>query len=313
MDRLQTMRVFQTVADEAGFSAAARRLDMSVPTVTRLVADLEQHLGTRLLQRTTRSVSLTGAGEAYLERVRAILADVEDAFSLAQSHTQELSGSVRVLTPPVFAEHVLGSLAADFRQRYPQVSIEVFVESASEAAVGEYDITFLSAEEGYDANVVARPIISTCGLACAAPEYLAAHGIPAMPQDLQGHQCLLRRRVQGRSDLLRLRRIDGSADEVEISVQPVLVANHTGTLLRATLAGAGISTQPLNLIAPHLRSGRLRHVLPEWTTGRFTIYATLPTRKFMPARVRAFLDFVAEYTQRSMQGLPKAPPSAQPA
>ncbi|HBK00229.1 MAG TPA: LysR family transcriptional regulator, partial [Delftia acidovorans] len=92
--------------------------------------------------------------------------------------------------------------------------------------------------------------------------------------------------------------------EAEVSVQPVLVANHTGTLLRATLDGAGISTQPLDLIARHLRSGRLRHVLPEWTTGHFTLYATLPTRKFMPARVRSFLDFVAEHTQRSMQGLP---------
>ena len=98
MDRLLTMRVFVAVTDEGGFSAAARKLDMSVPTVTRLVADLEQHLGTRLLQRTTRSVSLTGAGEAYLERVRSILAEVEDAFSMAQAHTVELSGVVRVLT-----------------------------------------------------------------------------------------------------------------------------------------------------------------------------------------------------------------------
>ncbi|CAB5683750.1 D-malate degradation protein R [Delftia tsuruhatensis] len=304
MDRLQTMRVFQAVADEAGFSAAARRLDLSVPTVTRLVADLEQHLGTRLLQRTTRSVSLTEAGEAYLERVRGILADVEDAFSLAQAHTLELSGPVRVLTPPVFAEHVLAPLVADFHRLHPRICIEVFVESASEAAVGEYDITFVNAEEGYDGNVVARPIVTTCGLACASPEYLEAHGVPAVPEELAGHQCLLRRRIQGRSDLLRMRRLDGHAGEVEVAVQPVLVANHTGTLLRATLDGAGISTQPLDLIARHLRSGRLRHVLPEWTTGRFTLYATLPTRKFMPARVRSFLDFVAEHTQRSMQGLP---------
>jgi DNA-binding transcriptional LysR family regulator len=302
MDRLLTMRVFQSVADEGGFSAAARRLDMSVPTVTRLVADLEEHLGTRLLQRTTRSVSLTEAGEAYLERVRGILGDVDDAFSMAQAHTAELSGTVRVMVPPVFAEHGLAPMIARFHEQYPKVTIDVFVESATEAAIGEYDITFVSLSEGYNGNVIARPLIRTYGLACASPEYLKKFGTPQLPGDLAGHQVLLRRSSLTRGDLLHMHRIDNLGEEVSVMVKPVLVANHTGTLLRATLDGAGISTQPLNLIAHHLSAGSLCHVLPQWTSGVFTLYATLPSRKFMPARVRTFLDFLIENTRDNIAG-----------
>ena len=303
MDRLLTMRVFQSVADEGGFSAAARKLDMSVPTVTRLVADLEQHLGTRLMQRTTRSVTLTEAGEAYLQRVRGILVEVDDAFSMAQAHTAELSGLVRVLMPPVFAEHILAPLVVGFHQRYPKVVIEVVVESSSEAALGEYDITFVSAGEDYDANVIARPIVSTYGMVCAAPSYLQQHGTPTHPQDLQQHQMLLRSYAYARGNVLRLRRIDNTLPEEEVHVTPMLVANHTGTLLRATLDGAGISTQPSDLISRPLCEGKLVQLLPEWTTGVFTLYATMPSRQFMPARVRALLDFLAENTNRNVSKL----------
>ena len=303
MDRLLTMRVFVAVADEGGFSAAARKLDMSVPTVTRLVADLEQHLGTRLLQRTTRSVSLTGAGEAYLERVRSILAEVEDAFSMAQAHTVELSGVVRVLMPPVFAEHILAPLVAEFRCLYPKVVIDVSVESSSEAANGEYDITFVSAAEGYNANVIARPIVTTYGMACASPQYLEKFGVPEQPGDLARHWVLLRRSTLTRGAALHMHRIDDARVEAVVDVNPVMVANHTGALLRATIDGAGISTQPSDLIARALQDGRLKRVLPEWTTGTFTLYATMPSRQFMPARVRALLDFIVDHTNRSLSEL----------
>ena len=297
------MRVFQAVADEGGFSAAARKLDMSVPTVTRLVADLELHLGTRLMQRTTRKVSLTGAGEAYLERVRHILAEVEDAFSMAQAHNMELSGLVRVLMPPVFAEHILAPLVGDFHALYPKVVIDVSVESSSEAAMGEYDITFVSAAEGYDANVIARPIVTTYGMACASPLYLAQHGMPQTPADLSEHLILLRRTTLVRGNVLRMRRVDDARVEAVVPVKPVMIANHTGSLLRATLDGAGISTQPSDLIARALQDGRLCQVLPDWTTGTFTLYATMPSRQFMPARVRALLDFLVSRTHQTIRDL----------
>ena len=313
MDRLLTMRVFQAVADEGGFSAAARKLDMSVPTVTRLVADLEQHLGTRLMQRTTRKVSLTGAGEAYLERVRGILAEVEDAFSMAQAHTTELSGVVRLRMTPVFAEYVLAPLVADFHALYPKVIIDVSAVSDTEPAMGEYDITFVSAGEGYDANVIARPIVTTFGIICAAPQYLQQHGMPQTPADLAHHNVLLRPSALARGEL-RMRRIDDSRVQAMVPVKPLLLANHIGTLLRATLHGAGISVHPAEMITQALEEGRLLRVLPEWTTGTFTLYATIPSRQFMPARVRTFLEFLIERTNRALRDMvvPGLPSAAKP-
>ncbi|WP_342667321.1 LysR family transcriptional regulator [Comamonas composti] len=293
------MRAFQAVADEAGFSAAARQLDLSVPTVTRLVADLERHLSTRLLQRTTRSVTLTEAGEAYLERVRVILADVDQAFDLAQSHTQEVAGIVRLFSPSVFAEHVLAPLLSEFHQRYPHVSIELIVGIAEDTAAGEYDIALLGGKEIFDASVVARPLITTCGLVCASPGYLARNGEPRLPADLEQHQCLIRHRSRDRADVLRMQHTDGS--EAEVRIKPLMTANHAGILLRAALDGAGICIQPLELVARYMHQGLLRQVLPGWSTERFTLYATYPTRKYMPVRVRHFLDFLTERTTQSWQ------------
>ena len=129
MDRLLSMRVFERVVAEGGFAAAARALDLSPPVVTRLVADLEEHLGARLLQRTTRRLSLTEAGQHYLGRVRNILQDIEEADAVARAHTLELSGLLRVHAPPVLASYVVAPLLAGFRQRYPKIQVDIDVET----------------------------------------------------------------------------------------------------------------------------------------------------------------------------------------
>ncbi len=309
MDRLLTMRAFQSVADEGGFAAAARALDMSPAGVTRLVADLESHVGARLLQRTTRHVSLTEAGEAYLARVRQILADVDEAFAVAQAHTEELSGVLRLLAPPVLAVHILAPLVAEFRRLHPQITIEIHVEALSAPPIGDYDITLLGADEHYDANVIARPIAATDAVVCASPEYLRRRGMPLQPEDLAAHDCLLRRRPETRGGAMRLFHPGEGNRAVDLRVQPVFVANHIETLLRAALDGAGICGQPLSLAAPYLRDGRLVRVLAPWTMGRYTTYAALPSRKFMPARTRAFLEFLSERTRTSIQAALKIEPA----
>jgi DNA-binding transcriptional LysR family regulator len=310
MDRLLTMRVFQAVADEGGFAAAARALDLSPAAVTRLVADLEEHIGTRLLQRTTRRVSLTEAGEAYLLRVRSILADVDEAFAAAQAHTSDIAGVLRLLAPPALAVHILAPLVAGFRQAHPRVMLDIHVDSSNEPAIGDYDVTLLGADERYNTSVIARPIVSLDGIMCASPEYLRAHGAPKVPEDLAHHQCLLRRHAETRPALLRLTEPGPAGRTVEVAVQPVCVANHIDTLLRATMDGAGLSAQPLDLAAPYLRTGRLVRVLAPWTTGRFTLYAAFPSRKFMPARTRAFLDFLSQRTRWSIEEAMQVPPVA---
>src|SRR6187402_2720963 len=128
MDRLQSMRVFQQVVDQGGFAAAARKLDLTPAAVTRLVGDLEKHLGVRLLQRTTRRLSLTPAGEAYLLRLRPILSDIEEADAAANSHSREMSGTVRVLALPVVATHIIAPAIPDFQSQYPEVVLELHVQ-----------------------------------------------------------------------------------------------------------------------------------------------------------------------------------------
>lgn len=301
------MRVFQRVVDEGGFAAAARALDMSPAGVTRLVSDLEEHLGVRLLQRTTRRLSLTQAGEGYLAKVRHILNDIDEAHAAAQVHTQEISGVLRILAPPVLATHILAPVVAEFKLRYPKVLLDVFVDSPADPPIEDFDLTLLGADASFDANVVARPIITSQGVICAAPSYLQRHGMPNSPADLVNHQCLRIKLPGNRPRVWQL--INPEADQtggdvtMEVTVEPAFLVNHSDTLLRATLDGAGISGHPLDLVANYLKSGQLIRILAPWITGRFTLYAALPSRKFMPARTRAFLELLTEQTRASISAV----------
>lgn len=294
MDRLLSMRVFQQVIDEGGFAAAARALDLSPAVVTRLVADLESHLGTRLLHRTTRRVSLSVAGETYLNRVRAILQDIDEAHSMASSETHELAGVLRILTPPVLATYVLAPLIADFRQLHPRIWLDVEVNSHEVPPIEDYDITLLPTSGDFDGDIIARKVSTTEAILVCSPDYLKRRGQPALPDDLPKHETL-RLRVAGSSQKVwRLFNADHQDQVLDVVVEPSVWANHTETLLRAALGGAGITAMAVDLAAPFLSRGELVRVLRPWIAGRFTMYAALPSRKFMPERTRVFLDFLIE-------------------
>ncbi|WP_210544011.1 LysR family transcriptional regulator [Rhodoferax sp. PAMC 29310] len=314
MDRLLSMRVFERVIDEGGFAAAARALDLSPAGVTRLVADLETHLGTRLLHRNTRRLSLSDAGEAYLSRVRGILRDIDDADEVASAHTHELSGVLRLLAPPVLASHILSPLVAGFRQLYPKIQLDVEVATFKEPPVEDYDITLFGAPDGYDGDIIARKVVSGEAILVASPAYLKQRGTPQTPADLSSH-CCLRLRVAGSSPTeWRLMRGDRPEEPVVIAVTPALLANHTDTLLRATVDGAGITSAPVDLVAANLASGALVRVLPQWITGRFSLYAALPSRQFLPKRSLVFLDYLTEQTQLMVAAaLAQCTPAAAPA
>ena len=290
MDRLLSMRVFQKVIDEGGFAAAARALDMSPAVVTRLVADLEDHLGTRLLHRTTRRVSLSPAGENYLTRVRGILQDIDEAHSIASAQTSEPKGVLRVLTPPVLATFLLAPLIAEFRELHPKIRLHVEVDSHDELPIEDFDLTLLPTTDAFDADIVARKVSDTEAILVCSPEYIKRHGTPAMPTELAQHE-LLRLRAQGMVQRLwRLR--NSHTDEVfDLVSEPSLWINHTETLLRATVDGAGITSVAVGLAAPFLARGELVRVLRPWITDRLSLYVALPSRKFMPERTRVFLEF----------------------
>ncbi|MDI1269891.1 MAG: LysR family transcriptional regulator [Polaromonas sp.] len=297
MDRLLSMRAFQQVVDDGGFAAAARTLDMSPAVMTRLITDLEQHLGARLLQRTTRKLSLTEAGQSYLQRVRHILNDVDQAEASTRQQTDELAGLLRIHTQPVMAVHIIAPLVAEFRRRYPKVVLDITVDSPLVPPIEDYDLTILGAGRLYDANVVARPVIVSEGLLCASPRYLRSSGTPRQPDDLKNHALLRLSQAGIRQREWQLINPEEGDREVAVEVKPVMMANHSDTLLRATLDGTGISAQPLDLVANYLRDGQLRRVLAPWITGRFTLYAALPSRKYVPARARVFMEFLIEQTR----------------
>jgi DNA-binding transcriptional LysR family regulator len=291
------MRVFLRVVDEGGFAAAARALDMSPAVVTRLVADLEDHLGTRLLHRTTRKQSLTEAGDAYVERVRMILMDLDEADAMVSSQTHELSGVLRILAPPVLATHILAPLLAGFRQAYPSIQLDIDVASHREPPIEDYDITLLGVDMNFDANVVARKVSSTEAILVASPAYLARRGAPKTTEDLIDHDCLRMTPSGLRNRPWRLFRSDDETQVAEVDVKPVLWANHTDTLMRAALDGMGITPTTVELAAPYLSTGALVRVLSPWISNRFTLYAALPSRKFLPQRTRVFVDYLIEQTR----------------
>lgn len=297
MDHLLAMRVFERVADEGGFAAAGRALDMSPPVVTRLIAELEAHLETRLFQRTTRRVALTEAGDAYLGRVRQILQDVDEADAIASAHTNELAGRLRVHTLPVLASYVIAPLLSGFRQQHPGIVIDIDVETHRDPPIEDFDITLLGVDANFDANIVARKVTESETILVASPDYVRRKGAPQVPEDLMEHDCLRLRRPDGPLRNWRVWQADDPHEVVEVSVQPGLVANHTDTLLRATLDGAGITSISVDIVAPYLARGEMVRVLNPWITGRLAMFAALPSRKFIPERSRVFLDYLVEQTR----------------
>ena len=294
MDRLLSMRVFQKVVDEGGFAAAARALNMSPAVVTRLVADLEDHLGTRLLHRSTRRISLSSAGETYFNRLRTIMQDIDETDLLVRSETRELSGALRILTSPIIATYALAPMIAMFRRAYPNVTPYITVEpfQGDHPRIEDHDVTLLLTPMGFDGDIIVRKIVETEAILVGAPDYLARKGVPTAPGELAAHDTLLFRNPGMVQRAWRLFNSDENDAPIDVPVEPVLWSNHPEALLLACLGGAGITAVPVDLAALYMARGELVRVLPSWIAQRLTIHAALPSRKFMPERTRVFLDFL---------------------
>jgi len=305
MDRLQAMKVFERVVEEGGFAAAARAMDMSPPVVTRMVAELEQHLGTRLLQRTTRKLALTDAGESYLQRVRAILHEIDDAEAAAAASTRDLRGTIRIVAAPVLATNFLAPMMAAWHAHYPKLMLDVSMDAYAASRVDEFDVTIMVAGEDFDANIVARPLVQGEAIVVASPDYLERRGIPREPQDLIHHDYLRDssapvRLQSGPGRKLRLQSLRADVPDEEVDAPAVLQSVSTELLMRAAVDGAGVAVTSRLLAEEHLARGELAHILPGWIFSRYTIYAALPSGRMLPARTRVFLDFLTENVPRAM-------------
>lgn len=300
MDLLRAMRVFARVVDDGGFAKAARALDLAPPVVTRIVAELETHLNARLLNRTTRSIALTEVGEAYLAKVRGILVEIEESEALADESTREPRGHLRVLCPPAVAVHQLAKHLPRFSARYPQVSIELHSPGPVETVDEAFDLTIIAVRAPLQGDFVARLLARSEVVTCASPEYLDRRGRPEHPRDLATHDAL----VPPISELQRgLTFVYGALGDDDAKAQtytvladrrPTLSSAHIDTMYAAALSGLGIAGLPSFVIEDALMEHALERVLPEWRLFDSRLWVAMPSRKHVPARTRAFIDFLLE-------------------
>ena len=281
------MQVFAEVAVSGSFSATADKLDMSRAMVTRYVAALEQWLGTRLLQRTTRSVTLTDAGETCLRRSQQMLALMDNVEEETANHDGALRGQLRITCSMSLAYAQVAAAVADFLKLYPQLKVDL---NASEGALNlveaRIDLAIrISAEP--DPTLIGRVLAPCKSVLVASPDYLRAQGTPKLPPDLSTHRCLSYANF-GKS-VWKLQRGD---EHAEVRVGSYFSANEATALLQAALAGGGVALQPTYLANPHLRDGSLQVVLPDWKLPDMAIYALYPSRKHLSPAVRTFLDFL---------------------
>lgn len=290
MDRLTAMRVFADVAQTASFTASADRLEMSRAMVTRYVAELEQWLGARLLQRTTRRVTLTDAGEQCLRRSQQVLALVDEVESEVAPSDGTLRGQLRVTSSMSFGHSHLAAAIGEFLALHPQLKIDLDVgDRAVNLVEARIDLAIRISSEP-DPTLIARPLAYCDSVLVASPAYVAGHGLPASPPDLAGHECLGYANF-GRS----LWRLSRGGEQVEVAVKPRFTANEATVLLQAAVTGAGIALQPTYLVNQALANGALVQVLPDWTPPRMTIHALYPSRRHLPAAVRSLLDHLVAH------------------
>lgn len=289
MDRLTAMQVFSEVVHRGSFTAAAEHLGMTRMMATRYVTDLEQWLGTRLLQRSTRRISLTAAGESCLARCTQMLELSADMLEGSNQGVQTPKGQLRITTSMSFGIAHLVAATTDYLARYPEVSVDMLMVDRSVNLIEERVDLAVRISGELDPGLVARRIAPCRSVVVASPAYLERRGRPAAPADLSGHNCLTYSNF-GKGEW----RFARGKDEISVPVSGNLSANEATCLMQATLAGAGVALQPTYLAGPLIQQGQLVKLLPSWNPPELSIWGAYLSRKHLPASLRTMLDFLAE-------------------
>ena len=291
MDRFQAFNAFAKVVELGSFAAAADRLALSTSAVSRQVAELEAHLEVRLLNRTTRRLSLTEAGQAFYERCVQLLADLEETEAAVRSEAVVPKGTLRVTCGVTFGERHLAPAVAEFAGRHPQVAFDIDLSDRAVDLVEEgFDLAIRIGPVGAQA-LVARRIADTQLVCCAAPAYLASRPPLLTPDDLQQHACFAYTYAATASAWTFEAR-DGTRHTPRISFRHR--ANNGRMLAAMAVAGVGIALEPDFIVADEVRAGRLVRVLPDHQPPRSPISAVYPSRRHLSAKGRSFVDFLAE-------------------
>jgi DNA-binding transcriptional LysR family regulator len=292
MDRLQSMRVFAKVVEHGSFARAATALDMSNTVVTRNIADLEAHLGTRLLNRTTRKLSLTETGHSYLERIKQILADIDDADAMASSSARKASGTLRIYCQTSFGQSQLARLLPVYSELMPDVVLDVTLADYPVDLVEEgFDIGILLGLQKFEATMIARRLAMSKLVLCASPDYVARHGEPKTTYDVSNHKVLNFAFEQLRHSWPMS--FDGQGPKGEIPISSRMVSNNGLVLRHAALAGLGIMVRSSFTLDDDFSSGRLVQLLKGHPLGTMPVNLIYPSRQLMSFKVRSFVDFMS--------------------
>lgn len=292
---LSGVSVLASVVESGGFTRAAEVLGLSASGVSRAIARLETRVGVRLLDRTTRSVTLTDEGRRFYEQVGPLLAGIEEAAILASGSAGVVRGRLRVNIDPFFSRLVLAGQVADFLDRYPELSLELITSDAISDLVAEgFDLAVRFGDPPAN-SLIARKLTETRILTVAAPAYLARRGCPSHPREVAHHACIhFRNPISGQAFEWEFR----SAHEViEIKTVGRLLLSDVGAMHGACVAGAGIAQVMALGVQDLMASGALVELFPDWAGEMFPLYALLPSRRQPPAKVRAFIDFCLEATR----------------
>ncbi|MBP0621174.1 LysR family transcriptional regulator [Cupriavidus consociatus] len=286
------MRAFVCVVEAGSFSLAAEQLGLTTSQVSRLVGELEKRLNAKLLHRTTRQRSLTGIGADYLERCREVLALVAEAEAQASGTAIAPSGTLRLQCMFSFGQHYVVPLLPEFIRRYPDIQVEYSTSQYLPNLLARgTDVSLYVAERLPDSGLVSRLLGTTFSVLCASPAYLSQYGTPKKPTDLMHHPCLqaVNPSVSPTWNLV------GPSNEVyEMIPKGPCIADTPDVLRAVAEAGMGIALLPLFSVIESIRSGHLKRVLAPWRSPDIGIFALMPSRHYMEAKTRAWLDFVGE-------------------
>ncbi|RZT10439.1 DNA-binding transcriptional regulator, LysR family [Duganella sp. CF402] len=297
MDRLRALEVFVEVVKRDSFARAAEALDTSPANVTRYISDLEAHLQTRLLNRSSRKMSLTSSGEALFERAKSILDDVAEAEAIVSSATMQPHGVLRINAPLSFGVLHLAPLWAKFMREYPEVQLDVaLIDRVVDIVEEGYDMAVRISRTGSASNV-ARKLATSRNVLCASPEYIQQRGMPQTPADLLQHACIGYSYAASADEWQML---DASGASHAVKVQCVMHTNNGDTARAAALGGMGVIWQPTFLVGEDLRAGRLQRVLPDYHMADMDVLAVYPSRRHLSAKVRVMIDFLV----RELAGTP---------
>jgi len=287
---LNDLRVFVRVVDRGGFAGAARELRVPTSTVSRTIARLEQRIGTRLLQRTPRSVRATSEGHALYATVSAAVGALERAAHGLEPATRTPKGVLRVTAPAEIASTFLADVVVGFGERYPLVRIELALTNRTVNLVDEgFDVAVRAASRLADSSLVAKKLGDLEHALYASPRYVDDHGAPAAPADLGGHRCIVFRA----KDFSKVWTLHDGSQTVDVAVTASMGADDFSYLRAATVAGGGIALMPRIVCAKDEAAGRLVRVLPRFAARGASLYVMYPSAAHVPARVTAFRGFVA--------------------